>query len=220
MGPGSSPHSRRRGLALVAAVCAVFMVACAGRQGGSGDGAKTVGRVIVLRDAVVAAGTSELPFFATIRVVPDGTASYADRVSSLLAGAESDGPVAAVVAIGARKGLVEAVRKSRAGAGRPPIWILVSPADDSLEAEAAADLVVQVDPTQASDASFEQALERGLCELARRVSIGGARIDNAAEIAAALRSAGGWSWKVSYRVDPATRVKARNDVILEATRRG
>ena len=55
--------------------------------------------------------------------------------------------------------------------------------------------------------------------MARRVATGKAKIDDRAEIRAALRSAGGFDWKVDYRVDSATGIKAKNHIIVMATAR-
>ncbi|HUX39496.1 MAG TPA: hypothetical protein VMV44_16475 [Rectinemataceae bacterium] len=252
---------RRVSRALVFAALALSTIILAGACSGRGDGTAAMKqpRVILLRDgsdpssgqAVVAA--TELPAFASVASLPQGSASLADRLVALLGGAGGGDFPAAVVAMRPQKGMVDAVRKTKdAAAGatpaaatpaaaavaagsetpgetlaaptqadtRKPIWILVSPLDDPLATEAFADLVVDLAPAQTEDPAFEKAFERGLCELARRAAIGKARIDDAAEIAAALRSSGGYDWKVEYRVDQTTGIKARNHVVVSAKPRG
>ncbi len=242
--------------AALSIVLLFFAGACSGRS--EGLRAAKQPRVVLLLGASGSPSEEEgasaagLPAFASLARTPQGSAPLADRVLALLGGPGGADFPAAVVAIQPQKGMVEAVRKTKAaasalavsGAGAPvaaaigsespdealaaptqadtrkPIWILVSPLDDGLATEAFADLVVDLAPTQTEDPAFEKAFERGLCELARRAAIGKARIDDAAEIAGALRSSGGYDWKVDYRVDPSTGVKARNHVVVSAKPRG
>lgn len=197
---------------------------CAAKAGaessGGGDRSQEGTRVLLLRDVESAAGATDLPAFVAVAVVPDGRSPYADRLAQVLGDAQQSEAVGAVVAMGPRKGLAGALLAAKATAARQQIWIAVTPADDPLAIEASADLVVDLDPSQAVDDSFQRAFERGLCELARRAASGKAKIDDAVEIAGALRSAGGYEWKVTYRVDPPTGVKARNHVMVSAQPRG
>ncbi len=187
---------------------------CSNPRAADEPGAK--GRdIILLEDSSQAEAGFSLPSFATSRTVIDGSSPYADRLDAAIPTASTPGTAPIVVAMNPPKGLTDAAFKFRS-AGRAIEWILVSPSDDPLAAEAAADLVVDIDPSQTVDPAFQGALERGLLELARRVATGKARADDVAEIAAALRSAGGYDWTVAYRADPSTGVKARNHVVVSA----
>jgi hypothetical protein len=166
------------------------------------------------------------PSSFSLRVLSEGKASFGDRLSPLLAEIGKDARMRAVVIMPARAGTAGAVAGVKAQ--RPGmIWILARSQDEAIMAEATADLVVDlaVDSPggEATDAKgqpqFLPALARGLCELARRASTGKARIDDRDEIQAALRSVGGFDWKVEYRTDPVTGIKARNHVLVEATSR-
>ncbi|MDA8410635.1 MAG: hypothetical protein M0001_09610 [Treponema sp.] len=195
---------------------ALVLGSCDGGRAQGADAGGSKRDIILLFGSDPGALAPKLPSYAALRSLADGsTASYADRLSAVIPTAASAGTAPFVVAMRPKKGLVDMAFKAQA-AGRPIDWILVSPADDPLACEAVADLVVDIDPSQSVDADFESALERGLCELARRVATGKAHADDEAEITAALRSAGGWEWKVVYRVDPATGVKAKNHVIVSA----
>ncbi|HUX41438.1 MAG TPA: hypothetical protein VMV83_09760 [Rectinemataceae bacterium] len=201
-------------LALTLTISAIGLWGC-GNQRVAGDAGAKGRDIILLFDSDQDGANAKLPSFVAMRTVVDGKTPFADRLDAAIPTASTAGTAPFVVAMNPQKGFVDAAFKF-SSSGRAIDWILVSPSDDPLAAEAVADLVVDVDPSQTLDANFENALERGLCELARRVSTGKARADDAAEIAAALRSAGGYAWTVSYRVDPATGVKAKNHVVLSA----
>ncbi|MEI6874769.1 MAG: hypothetical protein WCL50_06525 [Spirochaetota bacterium] len=165
---------------------------------------------------VESSGTAS-PSFSS-RVVPEGKASFGNRLSPLLGEICGDARIRAVVIMPALEGTVGVVAASKTQ--KPGlIWILARSQDEALGAEAAADLVVDLATDEKDQPRFHSALAQGLCELARRVITGKARIEDRNEIQAALRSVGGFDWKVEYRTDPVTGIKARNHVIVSATSR-
>ena len=213
----------RAGLAFAVAL-ALSLAACGGRGGGwpRPTGAKPA--VVLLREskegsAFVATATSPLPPFA-LRVLPTGKAKQGDRLAPILADLVADAGVRSVVVMPAREGTVAAIAKAAAGR-KDLVWIIAESGDESLAAEAAADLVVDFDPAVVADGDaapeYEPALARGLCEFARRANTGRAKLDDRNELLAALRAVGGWDWKVEYRPDPVTRIRARNHLLVSAT---
>ena len=188
---------------------------CAPREGG--EEAPAVTLVQASGDGLATAepsGTGYRSF--SPRMVPEGKASFGSRLSTLLGEICGDARMRAVVIMPALEGTVGVVAASKAQ--RPGmIWILARNQDEAVGAEATADLVVDLATDEKDQPRFHSALATGLCELARRVITGKARIEDRNEIQAALRSAGGFDWKVEYRTDPVTGIKARNHVIVSAT---
>jgi len=166
----------------------------------------------------VAEVPSRLPPFA-FHALPAGKGPLSERLFALLSTFIADPALRAIVVLPAPEGSLAAMARTRE-LRKDLIWVLAEPGDDSLAAEAAADLVVELAGAEAWPALSPEAtdaLSRGLCELARRAGTGKARIDDREEILAAFSSIGGWDWKVAYSVDPASGVKARNHVIVTAT---
>lgn len=194
----------------------VLPAACAGR-----DAAPTKPEVVLVRaaaDGPLADGTPDpRPATFALRVLPEGKGGFQDRIAGFLGDLSADSSIHAVVILPSHPGTAAAVAKVKSARGSL-VWILAKSEDEALAAEAAADLVVDLAQDSGADAALDAALARGLCELGRRVATGKASVEDRDEILAALRSSGGYVWKVEYRVDPVTGLKARNHVVVTGKR--